>query len=110
MDKVENTLLKLHGYVSTDYGLAWPASSLPTIFNLVNENNWIILGGEVITKNHKHTWDGWSYNPPWNFPLTKNVANSIEKSTSYINTYIQENGDNFLFILTISDAYVAGIW
>lgn len=88
--------------------MAWPIKSIPCILDMVLRNNWIILGGDVLTLECKYTYDNWYYNPDPQKSLEQNVKHSIAVCSHYTSQYISTNGDSFLFTVVISDAYIGG--
>ena len=87
---------------------AFPPQMVSQIFNMVAKNQWIILGGDVVTCDLKHTYDNWYYEPIRDLPLFENTKQSIAKSDQYISEYREKNGDKYLYIFTISSSYVDG--
>lgn len=87
---------------------AFPISAIPQVFDLALENQWIILGGDVLTPEFKATYDNWFYEPDKKRSLVWNAKQSIEESMRYISAYVKRNGENFLFIFTISNTYIEG--
>lgn len=90
-------------------GIAWPTKSIPYILDAALQNGWIILGGDALTLECKHTYDNWYYNPDPYKSLEHNVKHSIAMCSQYTSQYITRNGDRFLFTVVISDAYVEGM-
>ena len=87
---------------------AFPIPAIPQVFGLVLENQWIILGGDVLTPKLKPTYDNWFYEPDKKRSLVWNAKQSIEESMRYISAYVKRNGENFWFVFTISNTYIEG--
>lgn len=107
MYRIKKELLAIAGGIRiSDNAFAWPAAAIPRVLEAVSHNRWIILGGDVLTPEQKCTCDNWYYEPDRQFSLEENTARSIQKCSEYISDYVRSNGDSFLFVLTISNAYV----
>lgn len=98
------------GIKITPEEIAFPVQAIPQVLDLVLENQWIILGGDVLTSELKHTYDSWYYLPDANISLTANVKQSVEKCKRYISEYGKRNGEDFLYAFTISNSFVEGKW
>ena len=108
-EKLREHLNNIPCGVNTPWGeTAWPAKSMPYIRDLALANEWIILGGDVLTLECKHTYDNWYYSVDPQTSLADNVKCSIEKCRQYIDHYIYTNGEDFLFTISMSDAYIDG--
>lgn len=108
-EKLKMYLSNVPNSIKTDWGgIAWPPESIPAILELAKKNNWIVLGGDVLTMEGTHTCDNWYFNPAPERPLMVNVKASIESCLQYVLQYVDRNGEEFLFSLTISDAYIGG--
>ncbi len=89
---------------------AFPAHLVPQVLDIALQNQWIVLGGDVLNKDLQYTYDNWYYDPDMHLSLSNNVANSIQKCNQYISKYIERNGNDFLYVLVISNSYLsAGI-
>lgn len=96
--------------IETPWGeTAWPETAIPAILEAALNNNWIILGGDVLTSKLVHTYDNWYFNPVAWDTLKNNVIASIEKCSQYISEYTKRIGSDFYYVLVISDAYSGGI-
>ena len=62
--------------------------------------NLVILGGDVITPQEKHTYDNWYYNISHSLTIEENVQASIDLTRSYIGAYVRKNGNNYLFVVS----------
>ena len=106
---MNNELSQIEGAIHTcNNERAWPAKAIPHILELALKNNWIVLGGEVITLAGKYTYDSWFYDPIRQYSLEDNVLRSISVCSEYISDYIREHGDSYYFSVSISNTY-AGI-
>ena len=106
---VNERLKYLTGSVKiTPEEIAFPIQAIPRVLDLVVENQWIFLGGDVLTPELKYTYDNWYYSPDANISLSANVKQSIEKCKRYISEYGKRNGDDFLYTFTIANSYVEG--
>lgn len=108
----ENIYVQLHrllGGVLTESGeLAWTSKQIPSIMELTLENDWIILGGDVLTSAQRYAYDNWYYEPNEEKSLEFNVRASILECSQYVSIYVDKNGDDFLFVIVISNTYVSG--
>ncbi len=99
----------LPGSIVTDDGeLAWNAETIQHVLQLTAKNNWIILGGDVLTKTKKYTYDNWHFEVNPHCSLKHNVKASVDKCAQYVSGYVKAHGDNFLFVPVISNAFVGG--
>lgn len=85
---------------------AWTSKDLQLVVNIVKENNWIILGGDVITFQGVYTYDSWHYSPKANVSLTENVSLSVKQCVDYIRRFEAATGKEYLYSLVISNAFV----
>ena len=100
---------KLPNSMETSSGqLAWKPSDLPLIMDYALKNSWIVLGGDVLTYQGKLTYDSWYYNPKPSCSIAQNIEESIETCLGYVSHYSNQNGENFLFSLVLSDTFLAG--
>ena len=108
-ERMHEKLGKISGGVKTYWGeMVWPTRCIPEILQLAVDNQWIILGGDILDMAQNYTYDNWYYNPDAQMPLDSNVLASVKKAEEYISQYQKRNGDNFLISLTLSNNYVAG--
>lgn len=77
---------------------AWDITGIIGITKQAKDNNWIILGGDVITAEGKYNWDSWYYQIDKGLSVRQNVELSIQKCLSYVNQYIARNGCMFYFV------------
>lgn len=102
-------LSRLDDCVVLDSGeLAWSLKSIPKVLELVSENNWIIVGGDIIADEGSYTYDNWYFQPEPACSLAANVSSSLNKCSQYISNYVSKNGSNYLFVLVISNSYIGG--
>ena len=108
-ERIKESLTKIDQGVLTSWGeTAWPIESLSRLLDVVLQNRWIILGGDVLTLECKHTYSNWYYNPDPQKSLEYNVRCSVEICSMYTRQYVAKNNGNYLFTIVISDSYVAG--
>lgn len=112
MYEILNNFLDSHpGSIKTPTGkIAWSTQDLPRILDIVSANQWIVLGGDILTLAFEYTCDNWYYIPNANLSLSENVSHSVQKSRQYLSEYCRRNGNNFLCVLTISNSYIEGKW
>lgn len=87
---------------------AWRALDLPSAMKCVIENDWIVLGGDVLTLSGEFTYDNWYYEPNELLDLTQNVQRSVAVCLEYASKYTIRNGNQFLFSLVLSNSYLTG--
>ena len=63
--------------------LAWHVCDIPDVLEYAHSENLVILGGDVITPQ-------------------KNVQASIDLTRSYIGAYVRKNGNNYLFVVSLT--------
>ncbi len=108
-ERLEEKLSRIAGRVKIDTGeSAWTAKAIPDILLLVLANDWIVLGGDVLNLEQHHTYDNWYFEPSPCCSLEVNARQSVERCLQYITNYIEKNGEDYLFVLTISDTFVGG--
>ena len=106
---ISNFLRNIPGGIETDEGeIAFPISVVPRIMKAALENQWVILGGDVLTTQLEYANANWYYEPDGARPLVDNVNRSIQKSQQYISKFLERNGNNFVIVFTISNSYIAG--
>lgn len=98
----------LGGGVTNGGELAWEPQKIQHILKLAIENNWVILGGDVLTKTQKYTYDNWYFEVNPQCSLKHNVKASVDKCAQYVFDYVRAHGDNFLFVLVISNNFAGG--
>lgn len=82
--------------------LAWHVCDIPDVLEYAHSENLVILGGDVITPQEKHTYDNWYYNISHSLTIEKNVQASIDLTRSYIGAYVRKNGNNYLFVVSLT--------
>lgn len=108
-ERLHETLNEISGGVKTHWGeMVWPTRCIPEILQLAVDNQWIILGGDILDMAKNYTYDNWYYNPDAQLSLNLNVTASVEKTREYISQYCKKNGTDFWISLTISNSYVEG--
>ena len=87
---------------------AWDEYSVREILEQVLRNKWIVLGGDVVNSNGRYTptYDSWYYLVDESIPLEENCLLSVQKCIQYMENFIERNGQEYYFVLTISDKYV----
>lgn len=104
-----SSLHKAMGGAVTDAGeLAWTAGQIPEVMKVIQDNGWVILGGDVLDRRQEYTYDNWYYQPDHRICLAQNVKASMDRCVGYVSEYIQNNGDGYLFVLVISNTFVDG--
>lgn len=81
---------------------AWRVCDIPDVLEYVRSENLVILGGDVITPQEKHTYDNWYYNISHSLTIEENVQASIDLTRSYIDAYVRKNGNNYLFVVSLT--------
>ena len=87
-------------YIS-NHEIAWHLKDANAVLNWLNNNNKILLGGDIIDLNKNYTYDNWYYNYDNSLSFVDNVNNSIDKARSYISDYINKNGDCYYVVLVL---------
>ena len=106
-ESIKNVLRRIEGGIQTRGDeIAWPLDVVPSVLEAASLNHWIALGGDVLTPELKHTYDNWYYQPNPHMLLAENVANSIQKASSYIADYSRRNGKDYLYVIVLSDIYI----
>lgn len=82
--------------------LAWHVCDIPDVLEYAHSENLVILGGDVITPQEKHTYDNWYYNISHSLTIEKNVQAGIDLTRSYIGAYVRKNGNNYLFVVSLT--------
>lgn len=82
---------------------AFESDVIPKVLKIIQTNNWVILGGDVLNLEGKHTYDNWFYNPDWTKSIEYNVAQGILKTEQYIKLLEERNGKKFRYVLVITD-------
>lgn len=98
----------MNGVVTDNGELAWTAQQTYEIMKLVEDKQWVVLGGDVLTRQFEYTCENWFFQPNHYTTLAQNVDESIFRCCQYISNFVKKNGDGFLFLLTISDAFIHG--
>ena len=108
-DRINRELKKIKSGIQTSGNeIAFKFSALPSVLKIVAHNQWVILGGDVLTQEKMYTYDNWYYKPDLNKPLSENVICSIQKASTYISDYVCKHGEAYLFLFVLSDTYVDG--
>ena len=106
---IEDFLRQIPGGVQVNgQETAFPISETPKILDIASKNQWIILGGDVLTMQGEYALANWYYEPKAECPLSENANQSIEKSRAFISDYVKRNGSDWLVVFVISNSYVAG--
>jgi hypothetical protein len=108
-EKLNESMNDVSGGVVNRWGeIVWPVTSVPEILELALTNNWIVLGGDILTLEQEYTHDNWYFTPNPQKPLSDNVQASVEKCRQFISQYVNKNGDKFLFVFSISNSFIEG--
>lgn len=89
---------------STDFSsfeTAWRIEDAVLVLEYFRSNNKIVLGGDILTKNLKHTYDSWYYNVESNQLPKFSIDNSIKMASDYIAEYVRVNGNAFYVIFVV---------
>ena len=88
--------------VQTDMGeYAWGYSDYPAILTFIQKNEFILLGGDILTMDLKYTYDNWYYNPDLTKSHFENVWQSLAVAEEYLNRYHQLNGAEFYIVFVL---------
>ena len=82
--------------------LAWHVCDILDVLEYAHSENLVILGGDVIMPQEKHTYDNWYYNISHSLTIEENVQASIDLTRSYIGAYVRKNGNNYLFVVSLT--------
>ena len=85
---------------------AWDISGIYKITDYAKKNCWIILGGDVLTKDGKYTYDSWYYKVNTGLSVKQNVDLSIQNCLEYIHQYSERNGNMFYYVPVLTDSYI----
>ena len=107
MNKVDYSQL-VGSILLPDGTYAWDIHSIQSVLHKAQENNWIVLGGDVLTIEGHYTYDSWYYSPEPNTGVAHNVELSIVECKKYIHEYVENHGERYLFSVALSDSYVSG--
>lgn len=79
--------------------LAWDYSDIVYVIKSLYENQFLILGGDVINKDLSYTYDNWYYN--YNYALTyeENINISFNQAIEYVKNYNLKFGDLFYYVV-----------
>ncbi len=96
-------ILKVFGnYIFTgEYAFTYDV--IPEVIRIIRDHNWIILGGDVLNREGKHTYDNWFYEPDPTKTLEYNVMLSIQETEQYIGELEKKNGKVFQYVFVITD-------
>ena len=93
--------------IKTDLGeYACTAQNIPLFVKEVVKHSWIILGGDVLNLDQTPTCDNWYYNPIRNISVQENIRLSAECCLRYSDDYSKKYGNDYLYVLVISDTFV----
>lgn len=110
-DHIIKELSRIEGWIITrSNDMAWPLGAIPQILEIASSNQWIVLGGDVVTPSGKYTYDSWFYDPIWRDSLEVNVSQSVSSCLEYVSNYVKENGEAFYFTFSISDTHVGAVY
>ena len=99
-DFLSKQLLDRAEYLSP-YELLWRYDDLQDISKECNNNNRIVLGGDIYTIEKKFDNCGWYYNNNTNIDRNENVRKSVETMNEYLNMFRIRNGPDFFFTLVL---------
>ena len=77
---------------------AWRIEDAFGVLKYLKDQNKVVLGGDILTKELVHNYDSWYYNinPSLNYRF--NVENGYKSAIEYISNYIRVNGNVFYVI------------
>jgi hypothetical protein len=97
-NEIQEKAISLKKYGINDF--AWKYDDINQILDILLSNKIGIIGGDVLDKEFKYTYDNWSIEKTEvageNF-----VMFSIEKTKKYIENYIKNNGKDFYFVIVL---------
>ena len=82
---------------------AWNIEDTLSLLEYYRHNNIIILGGDILNTNFKHTYDSWFYNPDTSQNSVSNSNSSIQKATKYITQYLNNNGNKYYVVFVVEN-------
>lgn len=79
--------------------LAWNHSDIICVMKSLCENQFLILGGDVLNKDLSYTYDNWYYD--YNYALTyeENIHKSFDEAIKYVNNHNLKFGDSFYYVV-----------
>ena len=80
---------------------AWRYSDYAVILNYFQKNSLIVLGGDVLTKDMKYSYDNWYYNPDPEKTMHENVRQSAAVAEAYLRGYQDRHGAEFYLIFVV---------
>lgn len=86
----------------SEYEDAYEIAVVPEILEVLLNNNCVVLGGDILTKDMKYNYDNWYYEPLEDVDYLTNVKRSYEKANDYIVKYIEKNGVNYFVVLVVT--------
>ena len=81
------------------YEIGWKFDDVIKVLDIIKEKEMTVLGGDVYELNGDEiiiTYDSWSFSG-------SNFIKSFEKANKYINNYYENNGDDFIYTLIVSN-------
>ena len=90
--------LKNKGFVTVTNEYAWKYKDATEVINTLRENEYVILGGDVLSKNFEYTYDNWFFENN-NLSRDKTIIESAKKALQYIEWYNSRFGDGFYYII-----------
>lgn len=82
------------------YEVGWKFDDIVKVLDIIKEKEMMVLGGDVYELNGDEiiiTYDSRSFSG-------SNFIKSFEKANKYINNYYENNGDDFIYTLIVSNA------
>jgi hypothetical protein len=97
--------VKLWEYMPHTYGYAWPYPQVLEVLKQIKENNYVVLGGDVLQKrgtSFEYESSNWYVKSRPMESWGDYVARSYEESVTYINKFPDKDGA-FIFALVFVD-------
>ena len=80
---------------------AWKIEEAIYVLEYLRNENKIVLGGDILTKNLEHNYDSWYYNIERDKSALFNVEKSSHIAIEYILNYIRVKGNAFFVIFVV---------
>ena len=91
----------IYSIAISDAETAWRIQDANLVLEYLQDQRKIVLGGDILDKQGKYTYDSWYYNVDSNKNLQFNVEYSYRTSTEYISNYMKANGSAFYVVFVV---------